>query len=242
MTDIDRSEQDELLHQLRTLGKASRRRAPLLVLAVVAVLAGLIILTVQATREADAARKARDIAVQERDQNIASQQEVAAKFARAQAAFQAKDSALLATILADGRIDAVTQAQSLQDAPVLTPDAAPTATPGPSAPVNVATAPAVAQGRKVFFQFAGSVQRADVIVLIQALRGAGWNVIGTSGEDVNRIRGADKLQQVRYHDAADLPAAKALADALTATRPGKPAIKPVPYTGIYAGTLEVWIS
>ncbi len=67
----------------------------------------------------------------------------------------------------------------------------------------------------VYVQFAGLIARESVIAFSQSLQAGGWKIPDVKGE---RVRQAAGLNEVRYRDDADRPAAQALADALTASK------------------------
>lgn len=89
----------------------------------------------------------------------------------------------------------------------------------------------------VYIQFAGSVERSEIVDLNQALRHSAWNVQGASGE---RIATAMGLNEVRYSGDTDRDAAGKLAASLSKVW-GKE-VKARQLSIIKAGTLEVWIS
>ena len=91
--------------------------------------------------------------------------------------------------------------------------------------------------QQVYIQFAGNVQRSEIIALNQALRQAGWNMQGASGD---RIAAATGLNEVRFFGEADRLAAEVLGASLSQAW-GKP-VRARQLEIIRAGTLEVWIS
>lgn len=77
--------------------------------------------------------------------------------------------------------------------------------------------------------------------LTQSLAQGGWGVQGAS-QGGERTAAAAGTAEVRYADAADAPAAQALAQAVMAFHIISRPIKPVPNNRVDKGTLEVWIS
>lgn len=96
-----------------------------------------------------------------------------------------------------------------------------------------------AQEHRIFIQFAGSIPRREIVVLNQALRDAGWDVQGASGE---RIASAVGLNEVRFSGPEDEPAADALSAALTRAHVSSQPVRKKQLSIIRPSTLEVWIS
>ena len=92
--------------------------------------------------------------------------------------------------------------------------------------------------QKVFIQFAGSLTRARITALNQALRSAGWRAQGASGE---RLPQAGRLNEIRY-SGDNAEAARALAEAINAASVTSRPVRAVQFPGIPADVLEAWIS
>jgi hypothetical protein len=92
---------------------------------------------------------------------------------------------------------------------------------------------------QVFIQFAGTITRGQIVELNRALREAGWNVQGASGE---RLARAANLNEVRYRSRDDRADAERLAAAITEAGVAGSPVRARQVGIIRAGTLEVWIS
>jgi hypothetical protein len=95
---------------------------------------------------------------------------------------------------------------------------------------------------QVFVQFAGLLQRQNVMAMMQGVAQQGWDVQGTDrgGE---RTGAAAGYNEVRYNEAdreAAAALAKAVQDSGIVTEPIK--VKQMPRGVLPAKTLEVWIS
>jgi hypothetical protein len=112
---------------------------------------------------------------------------------------------------------------------------------------NVRVAPAAAATAKgvdpaahiVSIRFAGLITRNNITGLNHALREGGWGLDGDSGERAERAQG---LNQVRYSDPADRPAAEALAHMVSETAIASAAVEAKASPGVPPGVLELWIS
>jgi hypothetical protein len=92
--------------------------------------------------------------------------------------------------------------------------------------------------QKVYIQFAGSLDRAQITALNSALRDAGWDAQGRSGE---RLASSAGLNEVRY-SGANREAAAALAEAINAAGIAGARVEPKEVGIIKGDTLEAWIS
>jgi hypothetical protein len=117
--------------------------------------------------------------------------------------------------------------------PVVEPAPAPGGADGPDAPPT--------EGRRVFIQFAGSLNRDAAVSLARALQGAGWRVEGAE-QGGERLSSAFGLNEVRYFNAEDAGAAAALAEAVAAAL-GSEAPRVRDFTRLSArpGHLELWV-
>lgn len=103
-------------------------------------------------------------------------------------------------------------------------------------PVARAPVPAAAS-QPVYIQYAGLITRESIGGLNRALLRGGWDVQGP-GEPID---GAPTRNEVRYSDPKYLPAAQALADAVTATKISSSPVTPRLFRGS-GPNLELWIS
>lgn len=120
------------------------------------------------------------------------------------------------------------------DAKVNVPDAIPV--DNGSAKSNGA---ALAMPKTVYIQFAGLITRESVTKLNASLRRGGWQVEGSSGE---RIGSAAGLNEVRYSPEDSADAARALAEAVSATGISSGPLSIRPMAAVPRGTMELWIS
>lgn len=94
---------------------------------------------------------------------------------------------------------------------------------------------------QVFVQFAGLLKRDDVRTVMRRLSDSGWRVQGVEGGG-ERTAQAAGFAEVRYAEQGDEPVAKALAEAIQATKLLSTPLKATKNPRIKKGTLEVWIS
>jgi hypothetical protein len=92
---------------------------------------------------------------------------------------------------------------------------------------------------RVFIHFAGLITRERIAELNQTLAGGGWRVQGRSGE---RLPSAQGLNEVRYSNPADRPAAEALAGEVTSSGLTGQPVQARQVDVIAPETFEVWIS
>lgn len=228
------------------LGESSGRRIPLLLLGLVAIVVGLVILTIQLDRQARAARLeavqarlARDVAETARRETERAYNDNARILSQAREALRLGQRERLAKLLDVGLTEAETEAQGVrigtdgQNAPVPRAD---TVRPARTFDLPAATRP---YPQRVFIQFAGLIQRPDVAALNRALVAAGWKIEGRDGERTGRAAG---LNEVRYSADEDRAAAIELARVLTGARLGSREVVAKRFAIIVPGTLEVWIS
>ena len=103
----------------------------------------------------------------------------------------------------------------------------------------VAATPAREWDQTVYIQFAG-IQRDEIMTLNKKLRARGWRgVQSSSGE---RTQNASGVNQIRYHNETDRPAAEALAAAINAESMTRVPVVPKEMSIIGKGILEVWVS
>ena len=238
--------QAELVDRIDRIEAVSKRARPLLMLGLIAITAGFIILSIYLD---NARREANAIAMEQR--KLANESATTLEAVRA---------ALIAGNQADAfrllRI-AINQQEVVAAAPL--PDTQggekPIAAPVPSEQPQVTkvlkkaarnkgsslSLPPYAEAgnRAVFIQFAGNIPRRQIVELNQALRQAGWNVQGASGE---RIATAAGLNEVRYSSEQDQAAAQALAATIAKAGIGNRPTSARQLDIIRPGTLEVWIS
>jgi hypothetical protein len=235
------------------LGGRSRRRIPLLVVGLMAVVVGLAILTFQLDvqrkkaetaallAEADAARAKRAMyaAEQARRQTELAHNANARILGEAKEALRLGQRERLANLLQVGLIDAERDAQLVRGGIGSANLAVPSAEGTRAARTFDLPSPSRSYRQKVFIQFAGLIQRPDIAALNRALSEAGWNLQGRDGE---RTGSAAGLHEVRYSAEDDREAAIELARVLTTARVASDEVtaRRVPIIG--PGTLEVWIS
>jgi hypothetical protein len=94
---------------------------------------------------------------------------------------------------------------------------------------------------QVFVQFAGLINRDDVRMMMRQLSDSGWRVEGVEGGGERTAKAAG-FAEVRYAERGDEPVAKALAEAIQATKLLSKPLKATENPRIKKGTLEVWIS
>lgn len=94
---------------------------------------------------------------------------------------------------------------------------------------------------QVFVQFAGLINRDDVRTMMRRLSDSGWKVQGVEGGGERTAKAAG-FAEVRYASRGDEPAAKALAEAVQATKLLPTPLKATENPNLKKGTLEVWIS
>jgi hypothetical protein len=113
--------------------------------------------------------------------------------------------------------------------------------PPPPVVTTPTAPPPMAKSHKVQFQFAGSLDRDDVRVVMRRLRDAGW-LVENVDRGGRRTGDAAGKAEIRYRNDRDQQAAQDLAAALNATKLITKEIKPVRAEGLDPDTLEVWIS
>jgi len=94
---------------------------------------------------------------------------------------------------------------------------------------------------QVSVQFAGLINRDDVRTMMRRLSDSGWRVQGIQGGGERRAEAAG-FAEVRYAEQGDEPVAKALAEAVQATKLLSKPLKATENLRVKKGTLEVWIS
>jgi hypothetical protein len=94
---------------------------------------------------------------------------------------------------------------------------------------------------QVFVQFAGLINRDDVRTMMRRLSDSGWRVQGIEGGGERTAKAAG-FAEVRYSERGDEPVAKALAEAVQATKLLSKPLKVTENPRVKKGTLEVWIS
>lgn len=246
------SSDEQLLATIAKAEAAARRSRPLLLIGLLLLVAAFVSLSVYLNNARDAAERARDAAVAESLE----------KSGAANAAANALEAALLALQGGDGETAREIMRQALKKQekvagsplPAEAADIRQSTAPIPVAQPEVASVlqqaaaeesgislPAYPAGKayKAYIQFAGNITRGDIVALSHALREAGWNVQGPSGE---RIGTAANLNEVRYSRDEDAEAARALALGITRTGIAGQPVKPRQLSIVTPGTLEVWIS
>lgn len=222
------------------LEKSQRRSLPLLVAGLLLVIGGLLLLTVQLSQQRDAAKDALIAEAEARQAATKAANASAQNLLEARVALAEGRTADLKRILEQGERNAEANAQA---AALPSVSAADVSLP----PISAVTASRTFMAssadptftQKVFIQFAGLIQRADVAAVNRALRSAGWKTQGASGE---RIGTAAGLNEVRFSSEADRLAAEALAKALTEAGLGDRPVIATRNPTIRPGTLEAWIS
>lgn len=236
---------DEIsLAAIRKWERSARRRIPILLLGLGAIVAALVFAVISLNQAATTERQLRRAEERRSAQWKAQATDLERQIRSVRQAVRVRDLREADRLL---RIS-LQDSQELKDL-AAKPAAVPVTPPG--GPANK-TAPALAgpatsgagaepgESRPdVYIQFAGALQREQIKTLNRALKEAGWRVQGSSGE---RTQNARDLNEVGFSAARDQAAAEALADALNQSGlPGRTVrARRVPIVG--AGTLEVWIS
>ncbi|HWU65005.1 MAG TPA: hypothetical protein VN112_23540 [Ensifer sp.] len=91
----------------------------------------------------------------------------------------------------------------------------------------------------VYTQFAGLITRESIIAFNKSLQAGGWKIPDVKGERLSQAAG---LNEVRYRNDADRPAAQALADALTVSKMTSRPVGVAQLDVILPNKLEIWIS
>jgi hypothetical protein len=246
------SSDDRLLTAIDEAEVAARRSRPLLLIGFVLLIAAFVSLSIYLNNARAAAERARDAAVQEAFAKNSAANAAANSLEAALVSLERGDreTALDILRLAQGKLERVAGSALPGDAA----NAPQTAAPVPLAQAKVvnvlqqaaAERPGMAlpgypagKAYDVYIQFAGSITRGKIVSLNQALREAGWDVQGPSGE---RIATAAGFNEVRYASAADAEAARALASALNMTGIAGRPVEARELGMIRPGTLEVWVS
>lgn len=218
---------------------------PLLLIAVTIV--GSSFTYIKQSQDAKAAQRELQLAksVAEQKNAVASLERarsVEEKFEKAGAAYLSGDMPMLERILFNGLRSASNEVQSDERSLVKAEVALSEVTAQSAAATPTAVTPigetSVGRTQKVFIQFAGLLTRQEITQLNRTLKSQGWATQSTSGE---RTRFAAGLAQVRF-SGSNGPAAQQLATAINDTGLLSKEVKPMPYNGITADTLEVWIS
>ena len=92
---------------------------------------------------------------------------------------------------------------------------------------------------RVFIQFSGLITREGVTALNSSLAGTGFQMQGSSGQ---RLPAALGVNEVRYTQESDRPAAEALAAQVTAAGLASRALTARQVERITPNTLEIWMS
>jgi len=243
----------ELDQRLDRLQRVSQRWRVLVPAGLFAIILGFVVLTIYLDQ---ARRRAETAVVQAAEEHRKLQANANATATTLEAVKAAMSAGDLPTALRLLNVEARLQEKIAQAPPppvvevAAAPVSAPVAIPRPQAaavlrgkaPARLSRpVPSFAQAGlyRVFIQFAGVIQRRQVIAVNNSLRDAGWNVQGSSGE---RLAAAAGLNEVRYGRAEDKPAADALAAALDATGLSARPVRVRPLSIVRPGVLEAWIS
>lgn len=220
------------------LASQSRRRIPVLALGLLLILGSFGYFIVNLRQALHEESQARQLAEDGRKDAQQRANEVADTLEKARAAYSAGNFEAVGTLLKAAIKEAEQSAQAVRatgsgPASVPAPRLQPTPTP---TTIAIRTAQR-AHPQKVYIQFAGLIERSEIVTLNQALRQAGWNVQGASGERTGVAAG---LNEVRYAGASR-DAAEELAKALTETGlTGTVTTREVPI--VTGNVLEIWIS
>jgi cell division septation protein DedD len=225
---------------IELLGRSARRRIPFLVIGLVAIVAGFAVLVISldsARRDAEARR---DIAQAEANR-------LADTLNQAGQAYTTHNMVQLGKLLkvaitqSEQNAQAANAPESATTDPTQQPIAVPTPTLSPSQPARTITIAPTAQPRPqaVFIQFAGLIERSDIVALNSALRAAGWRTQSSSGERTGKAAG---LNEVRYSSDEDKAAAEELAEVVTQAGIGSKRVVARQVPTIRPNTLEIWIS
>lgn len=227
--------------------RSARRRIPALLLGLIAIIAGFSILVVNL----DHARREAVIRQQlaEKRQKDAEKRatQLATDLSNAGNAFRARDMAKLGALLKVAIIQSETNAQAASIPVTLSAAEAPRPAPIPVPvlapqtvvkPIDLGDGTAVGP-QTVYIQFAGLIDRAQIVALNGALKQAGWKVAGPSGERTGNAAG---FNEVRYSSDANRAAAEALAKAVTTAGVGNRPVTIRKMSMIGGSTLELWLS
>jgi len=151
------------------------------------------------------------------------------------------DGAFLAAASLDQRIriHRLDRARRISDIPLA--DLATGPPCASTAPIAVLAAGIERRSYRVFVQFAGALQRENMIAFARGLRDQGWNVQGAD-QGGERTASAAGINVIRHGSTDDAAAAQDLARQVGATSPAGRTPRVERVSTIAARTLEVWIS
>ncbi len=220
---------DSLDDFLDKVNAKSKARAPLILLGLVLLLSSFLYFAVSLNTALNNEVQARQAAERRANQ-------LANTLEQARAAYTGKEFRAVGILVNRALNQAersAQQAQATENQDLVLPVANTTSTTSTILPTTVSGKP---YPQPVYIQFAGLLERAQIVALNRNLKAAGWDVRGQSGERTARAAG---LNEVRYA-GNNRSAAQALAQTITETQLTKPLT--IRKLAVVKNNLEVWIS